>query len=63
MTALDRLYQEMILEHNRKPRNFKVLEKPTHISHGVNPLCLYNESSWQIGPDWLKLPHKCWPRL
>ncbi|NQY73994.1 MAG: SUF system NifU family Fe-S cluster assembly protein [Candidatus Margulisbacteria bacterium] len=39
MTALDRLYQEMILEHNRKPRNFKVLEKPTHISHGVNPLC------------------------
>jgi len=36
---LDHLYQEVILDHNRRPRNFKVLEKASHYSHGVNPLC------------------------
>lgn len=33
------LYQEVILEHNKKPRNFKKLENPTHIAEGYNPLC------------------------
>ncbi len=36
---LNNLYQEVILDHNKKPRNFKVLETPTNYSHGVNPLC------------------------
>ena len=39
MDNIQELYQEMILEHNRNPRNFKVLEAPTHTAHGINPLC------------------------
>ena len=35
----DELYQQTILEHNRHPRNFKKLEKPTHFAEGYNPLC------------------------
>lgn len=38
MTARD-LYQDMILAHNKNPRNFKKLEDATHVAHGVNPLC------------------------
>jgi nitrogen fixation protein NifU and related proteins len=33
------MYQEMILEHNRNPRNFKTLEHHTHHGHGLNSLC------------------------
>ena len=33
------LYQQVILEHNRKPRNFKKLEPSTHNAEGYNPLC------------------------
>lgn len=33
------LYQEVILDHNRKPRNYGTLEAPTHRSEGLNPLC------------------------
>ena len=33
------LYQEVILDHNRKPRNYGRLDAPTHHSEGVNPLC------------------------
>lgn len=33
------LYQQMILEHNRKPRNFKKLDSPTCSAEGYNPLC------------------------
>jgi nitrogen fixation NifU-like protein len=36
---LSHLYQEVILEHNRHPRNYKEVEKPTHCSHGHNALC------------------------
>lgn len=36
---LDQLYQEMILEHNRNPKNFGELNNATHIAHGKNPLC------------------------
>ena len=36
---LDDLYQEVILDHNRRPRNFGKLENPTAYAHGVNPLC------------------------
>jgi nitrogen fixation NifU-like protein len=33
------LYQQVILDHNRKPRNFRAIENATHSCHGVNPLC------------------------
>ncbi|MDA1353942.1 MAG: SUF system NifU family Fe-S cluster assembly protein [bacterium] len=33
------LYQQMILDHNKNPRNFKDLELVTHRAHGKNPLC------------------------
>jgi nitrogen fixation NifU-like protein len=33
------LYQEVILDHNKKPRNWGKLEGATHRSEGLNPLC------------------------
>ncbi len=33
------LYQEVILDHNKKPRNFGTLEQPSHHAEGHNPLC------------------------
>jgi len=33
------LYQEIILEHNKAPRNFKRLEQANHRAEGYNPLC------------------------
>ena len=36
---LDDLYQEVILDHNRRPRNFHKLDDANAYSHGVNPLC------------------------
>jgi nitrogen fixation NifU-like protein len=36
---LRNLYQEVILDHNRKPRNFGPLEGANRTAHGYNPLC------------------------
>ena len=36
---LRELYQEVILDHGRNPRNFRVLDAATHRAHGHNPLC------------------------
>ncbi len=33
------LYQEVILDHSRTPRNFKKLENANHMADGHNPLC------------------------
>jgi nitrogen fixation NifU-like protein len=33
------LYQETILDHGRKPRNFQILEHATNSADGYNPLC------------------------
>ena len=33
------LYQEVILDHNRRPRNYKEIKDATVYSHGHNPLC------------------------
>lgn len=33
------LYQEVIFDHNRNPRNFHALDNPTHTADGHNPLC------------------------
>tara|TARA_Y100001960_G_C14385045_1_gene685739 strand:+ start:247 stop:699 length:453 start_codon:yes stop_codon:yes gene_type:complete len=39
MPYSDELYQQVILEHNKKPRNFREMEDSTHNCHGYNPLC------------------------
>jgi len=39
MADLTDLYQQIIVEHNRSPRNFKQLAHPTHKAEGSNPLC------------------------
>ncbi len=39
MTDPRELYQEVIIEHNKKPRNYGDLEPCTHHAHGLNPLC------------------------
>ena len=33
------LYQEVIIDHGRRPRNFRQLEDPTRTAEGVNPSC------------------------
>ncbi|HQZ82554.1 MAG TPA: SUF system NifU family Fe-S cluster assembly protein [Pyrinomonadaceae bacterium] len=39
MSELNELYQEVILEHNKNPRNFREIESPDRIADGNNPLC------------------------
>jgi nitrogen fixation NifU-like protein len=39
MSELSELYQQVILDHNKKPRNFRKLEAPSHTAEGYNPLC------------------------
>jgi len=36
---LDELYQEVILDHNKSPRNFRQLEDANRTAEGYNPLC------------------------
>jgi nitrogen fixation protein NifU and related proteins len=39
MSELNDLYQEVILDHNKNPRNFKELETANRSAEGNNPLC------------------------
>ena len=39
MTDLRDLYQQIILDHNRNPRNYRELPNPTKRVEGYNPLC------------------------
>ena len=39
MSELSDLYQEVILDHNRRPRNFHALAGASHSAEGYNPLC------------------------
>ena len=39
MSDLRELYQQVILDHSRKPRNFGLLEPPAQSAEGNNPLC------------------------
>ncbi len=39
MSELRELYQQVILDHNRKPRNFRALENANRTAEGNNPLC------------------------
>lgn len=38
-SELGDLYREVILDHNKRPRNFRVLPEPSRSAHGDNPLC------------------------
>ncbi len=39
MSELTDLYQEVILDHNRRPRNFRAIEQASRKQEGYNPLC------------------------
>lgn len=39
MNNLRDLYQEVIIDHNRSPRNYHPLENANHKAEGFNPLC------------------------
>ena len=39
MGLQEELYQQLILDHNRKPKNFFEMKDFTHSSEGFNPLC------------------------
>src|SRR5512138_939467 len=39
MSELDELYQEVILDHNKTPRNFRVMADANRRAEGYNPLC------------------------
>lgn len=39
MSELNELYQQVILDHNKRPRNFHKLEGATQSVEGFNPLC------------------------
>jgi len=56
MSDLSDLYQEVILDHNRRPRNFHSLAGASHTAEGYNPLCgdrltLYLKLSNQVISD------------
>jgi len=39
MTELRALYQQVILDHNKHPRNFHAVDPHSHQANGYNPLC------------------------
>ena len=39
MSELNELYREVILDHNKNPRNYGTLEEPDRKAEGYNPLC------------------------
>jgi nitrogen fixation protein NifU and related proteins len=39
MAELNELYQQVILDHNKKPRNFRTISPADRVQEGYNPLC------------------------
>ena len=39
MNDLQDLYAEVVMDHNRRPRNFKRIDDPDRSAEGFNPLC------------------------
>lgn len=39
MNDLRDLYQEVILDHNKRPRNYRIIDPCSHHANGHNPLC------------------------
>lgn len=50
MATMNEMYQTIIIEHDRSPRNYRTLEAPTHHGEGRNPLC-GDEMSLQLVVD------------
>jgi nitrogen fixation NifU-like protein len=46
MTELSSLYQDVTLEHNRAPRNFRRMDQPDRHAEGRNPLCGDHLTVW-----------------
>jgi nitrogen fixation NifU-like protein len=46
MTSLAELYQNVILEHNRSPRNYRVMEDADRRAEGNNPICGDSLTVW-----------------
>jgi nitrogen fixation NifU-like protein len=46
MASLAELYQNVILEHNRSPRNYRVMENADRRAEGNNPLCGDSLTVW-----------------
>jgi nitrogen fixation protein NifU and related proteins len=46
MSGLDELYQNVILEHNRSPRNYRVMPDADGKAEGYNPLCGDQVTVW-----------------
>jgi nitrogen fixation protein NifU and related proteins len=44
--SIGELYQELILEHNRSPRNYRCMDNATAHAEGRNPLCGDQLSVW-----------------
>jgi nitrogen fixation NifU-like protein len=51
MSELRELYQEVILDHSRNPRNFGHLEPANRESRGHNPLCGDQLTVWALIED------------
>ena len=43
---LEELYQSIILDHNRRPQNFRAMEDSTAHAEGLNPMCGDQLSVW-----------------
>jgi nitrogen fixation protein NifU and related proteins len=48
MATLDALYQDLILDHNRKPRNYRSMENANRRAEGNNPLCGDRLTVWLL---------------
>jgi nitrogen fixation NifU-like protein len=46
MSSLAELYQNVILEHNRSPRNYRVMERADRRAEGSNPNCGDSLTVW-----------------
>jgi nitrogen fixation protein NifU and related proteins len=52
MSQANELYQQVILDHNRNPRNYRPMPDATHVCHGHNPLCGDNITVYaKVTPD------------
>jgi nitrogen fixation NifU-like protein len=55
MSDLSELYQEVILDHNKRPRNYRTIEGASHHAEGYNPLCGDRLNLWvQVDGDVIK---------
>jgi nitrogen fixation protein NifU and related proteins len=48
MATLDALYQDLILDHNRKPKNYRSMENANRRAEGNNPLCGDRLTVWLL---------------